>query len=164
MSSGLRLSGWAFSTVARATEAEPSSVWTSPTAWLSLTCDLQDGCLRGGAVAEYLGPDSRPMAAEDARALLSADGTEVHPLSAEDEVVLAMFGDDPSAFRGETDLSPPADEVAAAAGMAAWHVNEKDEGHTVRSGTGLMQFMTDSGPVSVILQPGDVLVIRGAEH
>ena len=78
-------------------------------------------------MAEFLGPDLRPVAAEDARALLSGAGTEVHPLSAEDEVVLAILGDDSSAFRGEMDLSPPEDEVAAASGMAAWHVNERDE-------------------------------------
>jgi hypothetical protein len=104
------------------------------------------------------------MAAEEARELLSAGRTEVHPLSAEDEVVLAAIGDDPSAYRGEFDLAPPADEAAAASGMAAWHVNERDEAHTIRSGAGLMQFITDSGVVSVFLQPGDVLVIRGAEH
>jgi hypothetical protein len=104
------------------------------------------------------------MAAEDARALLSAGRTEVHPLSAEDEVVRAAMGDDPSAYRGEFDLSPPEDEAAAVSGMAAWHVNERDEAHTIRSGAGLMQFITDSGVVSVFLQPGDVLVIRGAEH
>jgi mannose-6-phosphate isomerase-like protein (cupin superfamily) len=115
-------------------------------------------------VAEFLGPDSRPIAAEEARALLSAGGTELHPLSAEDQVVLAMFGDDHTADRGESDLSPPEDETAAASGMAAWHVNERAEAHTVRSGTGLMQFITESGPVSVVLQPGDVIVIRGAEH
>ena len=99
-------------------------------------------------MAEFRGPDLRPVAAEDARALLSGAGTEVHPLSAEDEVVLAILGDDSSAFRGEMDLSPPEDEVATASGMAAWHVNERDEVHTVRSGTGLMEFMTESGPVS----------------
>lgn len=123
-----------------------------------------DRLVTGSTVAEFLGPDLRPVAAEDARALLSGAGTEVHPLSAEDEVVLAILGDDSSAFRGELDLSPPDDEVAAASGMAAWHVNERDEVHTVRSGTGLMEFMTESGPVSVLLQPGDVLVIRGGEH
>jgi mannose-6-phosphate isomerase-like protein (cupin superfamily) len=48
--------------------------------------------------------------------------------------------------------------------MGAWHVNAQDEAHTVLSGTGLMQFVTPQGVVTVVVEAGDVVVVRGAEH
>ena len=49
-------------------------------------------------------------------------------------------------------------------GMGAWHVNEVDEVHFVRSGRGVLQFVLPEGLCSVEVAQGDVVVIRGAEH
>jgi hypothetical protein len=46
-------------------------------------------------------------------------------------------------------------------GMGAWHVNEVD---VVASGRGVMEFVTIEGPVAVVVEAGDVVAIRGAEH
>lgn len=64
-----------------------------------------------------------------------------------------------------TDLAaqPPAD-ADAFAGMGAWHVNAVDELHSVLDGTGIMEFVTPSGVVTVIVGAGDIVVIQGAEH
>ena len=49
-------------------------------------------------------------------------------------------------------------------GMGAWHVNQVDEVHVVASGEGVMEFVTIEGPVGVVVEAGDVVAIRGAEH
>lgn len=59
---------------------------------------------------------------------------------------------------------PPADEAGADEGMGAWHVNARDEMHLVRAGVGILQVVTPEGIVTVWLDPGTVMVMRGAEH
>ena len=49
-------------------------------------------------------------------------------------------------------------------GMGAWHVNARDEIHLVRSGQGVLQVITPEGIVTAWLEPGTVMVMRGAEH
>ncbi len=58
---------------------------------------------------------------------------------------------------------PPA-PGSADSGMGSWHVNGADEVHSVLDGQGLMEFWTEQGAVSVLVEAGDVLVIQGAEH
>lgn len=48
--------------------------------------------------------------------------------------------------------------------MGAWHINNANEVHTVTSGRGYLEFMTDEGPVGVILSAGDVMAVQRAEH
>lgn len=115
-------------------------------------------------MASFLGPDGQPLDAASARALLAAIGTEVHGVESEDDVVAAVLAPDERQVRVEATAEPPADEAAALDGMGAWHVNAQDEAHTVRSGLGLMQFVTPSGIVTVAVEAGDVVVVRGGEH
>ena len=65
--------------------------------------------------------------------------------------------------RGEVAVNPPA------AGhefedFGAWHVNDGNEAHLLRSGTGQVQFVDDDGVITVDVEAGDVMIIRGAEH
>ena len=66
--------------------------------------------------------------------------------------------------KGEIVADPPADEAGAGTGMGAWHVNAVNEFETVVSGTGIVEFMTDKGPVAVLLEAGDVMAVERAEH
>lgn len=56
---------------------------------------------------------------------------------------------------------PPGEEHT---GMGAWHVNAVQEVHFVRSGRGMLQFATSAGAITVEVLPGDVMIVRGAEH
>ena len=76
-------------------------------------------------------------------------------------MVSRVLADAESAVRVEVEIEPPDDLTT---GMAAWHVNAETEAHTVRSGTGLIEFWTPSGPVAAVLNPGVVMVVRGGEH
>ena len=110
-------------------------------------------------MVRYVGID-----ADEARRRLATIGTElVPPDSDEDEgaVVARVLPDSESAVRLEVELDPP-DEPDA--GMGAWHVNGETEAHTVRSGSGLVEFWTPSGPVAAVLEAGVVMVVRGGEH
>lgn len=110
-------------------------------------------------MVQYVGIDP-----DEARRRLASIGTElVPPDGDEDEhaVVSRVLADAESAVRVEIEIEPP-DDVTT--GMAAWHVNAETEAHTVRSGTGLVEFWTPSGPVAAVLQPGVVMVVRGGEH
>ena len=49
-------------------------------------------------------------------------------------------------------------------GFGAWHRNNANEFHTVIDGVGLVEFMTEGGPVAALLSAGDVMVVRQAEH
>lgn len=100
-----------------------------------------------------------------ARGRLAAAGVRI--LRADDpglsetlEAVLAGA----TAERGRTVATPPPDEGAAATGMGAWHVNDVSECHTVLDGTGIAQFWTAQGPVSVLLEGGDIMCVERAEH
>ena len=65
--------------------------------------------------------------------------------------------------RGEVAVDPPT------AGhefedFGAWHVNDGNEAHLLRSGAGQVQFVDDGGVITVDVEAGDVMIIRGAEH
>jgi mannose-6-phosphate isomerase-like protein (cupin superfamily) len=103
---------------------------------------------------------------EDARALLEAAGVRLHvgvgdPADAPDALCVAVMPGDSREPRGEVLVEVPIDVDA---GMGAWHVNAVDELHVVRSGEGVMEFVTLDGVVSVLIGAGDVIEIRGAEH
>lgn len=115
-------------------------------------------------MASFLGPDGQPLDDAAALLLLATIGTEVHAMAEQDDVVAVVLAPDERQVRVEVTADPPADESEALEGMGAWHVNEQDEAHTVRSGLGLMQFVTPSGIVTVAVEAGDVVVVRGGEH
>jgi mannose-6-phosphate isomerase-like protein (cupin superfamily) len=119
---------------------------------------------KGTTMARYLGPDDLPLDPVEARGLLAGIGTEIHPRTTEPAAVAEVLADGEREVRAEVDLEPPADDVAADQGMGAWHVNAQHEAHTVLSGTGLMQFMTAHGPVTAVVEAGDVVLVRGGEH
>jgi hypothetical protein len=101
-----------------------------------------------------------------ARALLDAVGVRVHdavgtPADASPTLVEQALPADSRLVRAEVDVDVP-DDVDA--GMGAWHVNAVDELHVVRSGEGIMQFVTLDGVVSIVVEAGDVVEIHGAEH
>lgn len=49
-------------------------------------------------------------------------------------------------------------------GMGAWHINDVNEAHTVTSGRGYIEFVTNEGVVGVVLVAGDVMLVQRAEH
>jgi mannose-6-phosphate isomerase-like protein (cupin superfamily) len=114
-------------------------------------------------MARYLGPDDQLLDAVEARAMLAAIGTEIHPRSTERAAVAEVLPEGERQVRVEADLEPSA-EADADTGMGAWHVNAEREAHTVLSGTGVMQFMTPHGPVTAVVEAGDVVLVRGGEH
>ena len=80
------------------------------------------------------------------------------------EAVLAeVLGPDERHVRAVIVADPPAagDEHA---GMGAWHVNSVHEAHFARSGRGLLQVVLREGIATIEVIPGDVMIIRGAEH
>ena len=80
------------------------------------------------------------------------------------EVIAALIPEADRQFvRGEMVATPPV-EGASHDGMGAWHVNDVNEVHTVTSGRGLVQFVTNQGVVGVLVGEGDVMTVRKAEH
>ena len=65
--------------------------------------------------------------------------------------------------RGEVAVDPPA-AGKEFEDFGAWHVNDGNEAHLLRSGTGQVQFVDDGGVITVDVEAGDVMIIRGAEH
>ena len=101
---------------------------------------------------------------EDARRRLTAVGTELVPtddVGAESAAVASVLPIGEREVRVEVEIDVPDDPDS---GMGAWHVNAQTEAHTVRSGLGMVQFWTPDGPVSAVLEAGDVMVVRGGEH
>lgn len=104
----------------------------------------------------------------EARDLLEAVGVRLHaaaadPADAGTDVIESALPEDSRFVRGEAVIEVPR-EHDVDAGMGAWHVNPVDELHVVRSGEGIMEFITLDGPVAVLVGAGDVIEIRGAEH
>lgn len=100
---------------------------------------------------------------DESRAVLAAAGVELGRAS-EDEIpaqVLEVLPEGERQVRAVADIEVPEDIDA---GMGAWHVNAVDEVHVVASGAGVMEFVTIEGPVGVLVEAGDVIAIRGAEH
>jgi hypothetical protein len=100
-----------------------------------------------------------------ARGALAAAGVEIR--AAEDgdvpaELVRSALPPGHRDVKAVITADPPATDPDA--GMGAWHVNAVDELHLVTSGEGLFEFVTGAGAVGVLVEPGDVVWIRGAEH
>jgi hypothetical protein len=101
-----------------------------------------------------------------ARELLAASGVRLHravgdPADAPPDLIAAVLPPAARSIRAEAGVEAPDDTHA---GMGAWHVNAVDELHVVRSGEGIMEFITLDGPVAVVVEAGDVIEVRGAEH
>ena len=98
-------------------------------------------------------------------ALESAGVRFVHAPGADapEDLVAGVLGPDEREIRAVAVADPPApgDEYT---GMGAGHVNDVDEVHFVRSGSGLLQFALAEGICSVEVMAGDVMIVRGAEH
>lgn len=104
----------------------------------------------------------------EGRAALDAVGVGIHVVDdetqdADETILVAVLPEGCRAVRGEMTAAPPADSEADT-GMGAWHVNDVDELHVVTSGEGIMEFVTDSGVVGVVVEPGDVVEIHRTEH
>lgn len=102
----------------------------------------------------------------DLEAELAAVGVRFVHAPGEDapeSVIAEVLGPDERQVRAIVVAEPPApgDEYS---GMGAWHVNAVHEVHFVRSGRGLLQVVLPEGIASVELLPGDVMIVRGAEH
>lgn len=96
--------------------------------------------------------------------LLDAVGVRLHAVTDGDVAGTVLVDALPVGerqIRGEVDIPVPSEPHA---GMGAWHVNAVNELHVVASGQGIMEFVTLDGVVSVVLEAGDVVEIRGAEH
>lgn len=105
----------------------------------------------------------------DGRAALDEAGVRIHVVDdatqdADEALVVAVLPEGARDVRAELVAAPPADEAEAATGMGAWHLNDVDELHVVASGEGIMEFVTESGIVSVVVEAGDVVEIRQVEH
>jgi mannose-6-phosphate isomerase-like protein (cupin superfamily) len=105
------------------------------------------------------------MERAEAAAALELAGVRLHRTDpggdAPADVVASVLPEGARHIRAEVDIDVPED---ADSGMGAWHVNDVDEVHVVASGEGIMEFVTLDGIVSVVVESGDVVEIRGAEH
>lgn len=102
----------------------------------------------------------------EARGLLAATGVALHRIDqatgdVSPDVLASVLPPGERQVRLEVEVEVPDDTDG---GMAAWHVNPVDELHVVLSGRGLMEFVTVDGVVSVVVEAGDVVEVRGAEH
>jgi len=79
------------------------------------------------------------------------------------DLIAEVLGPDERQVRAVVEVQPPS-AGEEHAGMGAWHVNAVDEVHFVRSGRGVLQVVLPHGICTVELEPGDVMVVRGAEH
>jgi hypothetical protein len=79
------------------------------------------------------------------------------------DLIAGVLGPEERGVRAVVVAEPP---VAGEehAGMGAWHVNSVVEAHFVRTGRGLLQVALAEGVASVEVVPGDVMIVRGAEH
>ena len=102
---------------------------------------------------------------DESRALLAAAGVQLARVGADGEpdpaLLAEVLPEVQRQVRAEADIDVPEDVDY---GMGAWHVNAVDEVHVVASGAGVMEFVTIEGPVGVLVEEGDVVAIRGAEH
>lgn len=79
------------------------------------------------------------------------------------DVLAQVLGPDERQVRAVVVADPPAPGEEHS-GMGAWHVNAVHEAHFARSGRGLLQVPLPQGLASVEVIPGDVMIVRGAEH
>ena len=101
-----------------------------------------------------------------ARVLLADAGVRILSVDSQDhdDVMAEVLGADSVDERFRMVAEPPADEVAAATGMGAWHINNVNEFETVISGDGIVEFWTEEGAVAVQLGAGDIMAVERAEH
>lgn len=108
------------------------------------------------------------MDAVQARAALVAAGVQLLAATdadgGVDPALLELVLEPPARFVRDVMTVEPPEAGAEDAGMGAWHVNAVDEVHSVLDGTGIMEFVTGAGIVSVLVEGGDVVVIQQAEH
>ena len=72
--------------------------------------------------------------------------------------------DEQSRFdRAEIAMDPPAAGQEFES-FGAWHVNNAPEFHSIVSGSGILEYVTPGGVVSVVLEGGDIMAVRCAEH
>lgn len=102
----------------------------------------------------------------DARALLADAGAEFREAPGGDvpeEWLAEVLPEGERAVRADVVAAPPP-PGSEFEGMGAWHVNARAECHLVSGGLGQLQVATGGGIVTVVLEPGDVMIVRGAEH
>lgn len=102
----------------------------------------------------------------DAEAALRAAGASFVHAPGDDapaDLIAEVLGPDERQVRAVVEVQPPGPGEEHA-GMGAWHVNAVDEVHFVRSGRGVLQVAVTEGTCTVELLPGDVMIVRGAEH
>jgi hypothetical protein len=79
------------------------------------------------------------------------------------ELVAEVLGPEERQVRAVVVAEPPA-AGEEHSGMGAWHINAVVEAHFVRTGRGLLQVALAEGVASIEVLPGDVMIVRGAEH
>ena len=103
---------------------------------------------------------------DNAGADLARIGVEFHRTdgaAVPDAILAATLPEGERHVRGEVTMQPPAPGEEFT-GVGAWHINAQDEAHLLRDGTGQVQFIDGENVITVDLEPGDVMVIKRAEH
>ena len=93
-------------------------------------------------------------------------GVEFHATNEDDgpDHLLALaLAEGERQTRGEVAVDPPA-AGQEFEDFGAWHINDGNEAHLLPSRTGQAQFVDDGGEITVDVEAGDVMIIRGAEH
>ena len=93
-------------------------------------------------------------------------GVEFHATNEDDvpDHLLALaLAEGERQTRGEVAVDPPA-AGQEFEDFGVWHINDRNEAHLLLSGTGQVQFVDDGGEITVDVEAGDVMIIRGAEH
>jgi hypothetical protein len=103
-----------------------------------------------------------------ARHRLSGVGTEIVEVGPEGsdlevESLARVLPEGERHVRGTFEAQPPTPGEEHEA-HCAWHTNAVTEAHTINSGLGVFEFWTEEGVVTVVTEPGDLVVNRGAEH
>jgi hypothetical protein len=111
-------------------------------------------------VAQFLS-----MAEDVVRASLAQAGVQIlaEDDPRRDEILADALGQDSLEDRLTVDIVPP-EAGQENAGMGAWHIREQAEAHSVLTGRGLVEFITPDGVVPVIVESGDIMVVRRTEH
>lgn len=86
----------------------------------------------------------------------------IHEVDESTAVSSVLTGSDAD-VRADVVLAAP-DAAAADSGVGAWHINNQHEAHTVVEGTGIIEFWCGDRAVAAVLEPGDIMLVKGAEH
>lgn len=103
---------------------------------------------------------------EDASTRLALLGVEFHSTTNDDvpgELLELVLPAGERQERAVATMDPPT-AGAEFGGVGAWHVNAQDEAHLLRAGSGEVQFIDETGIISVRVESGDVMIVRRAEH